>query len=79
MMLWYASLVNLLSLVGLQLCLLLLLAPDAQVLVTVMEKQSPDIGEEELHAVTEACSEGVIAYDPALEGGEGDSSEVSVD
>lgn len=68
LMLWYASLVNHLSLVGLQFCLLLLLPPDAQVLVTVMEKQSPDFGEQQLHAVTQSCSEGVIAYDPALEG-----------
>lgn len=67
-MLWYASLVNHLSLVGLQLCLLLLLSLNAQVLVTVMEKQSPDFGEQELHAVTQACPQGVIAYDPPLEG-----------
>lgn len=67
-MLWYASLVNHLSLMGLQLCLLLLLPLDAQVLVTVMEKQSPDFGEQELHAVTQACSQGVIAYNPSLEG-----------
>lgn len=52
---------------GLQLCLLLLLSSDAQIFVAVMEKQFPDFGEEELHAVAEACSEGVIAYDPALE------------
>lgn len=78
-MFWYASLVNHLGLVRLHLCLLLLLAPHAQVLVTVMEKQSSDFGEQQLHAVAQPRPEGVIAYDSALEGSEGHSSEIGVD
>lgn len=60
---------NQLSFMCLQFCLLLLFSSYVKVFVTVMEKQSSDLREQELHAVTQSCSESVIAYDSSLERG----------
>ena len=51
----------------------------SELLVTLLEEHFSDHRQQKLQAVTQACSQGVVANDSSVEGGEDDSSEVLVD
>lgn len=51
----------------------------SELLVTLLEEHFSDHRQQKLQAVAQACSQGVVANDSSVEGGEDDSSEVLVD